>query len=87
MTNNQKRLRELRDRQSRERGRMAELSVVDGLNDEQRGELDTIERGARQRSRLRTKKRKRRLAPQPSRTPNSASASNFAARPCSQTSY
>ena len=41
----QKRLRELRDRQSRERGRMAELSVVDELNDEQRQELDTIEKG------------------------------------------
>ena len=45
MTSNQKRLRELRDRQSKERGRMAELSVVDELNDEQRSELDTIERG------------------------------------------
>ena len=45
MTSNQKRLRELRDRQSKERGRMAELSVVDELNDEQRSELDTIEKG------------------------------------------
>ena len=45
MTNNQKRLRELRDRQSKERGRMAELSVVDELNNEQRSELDTIEKG------------------------------------------
>ena len=40
-----KRLRALRERQSRERGRMAELSLVDELNDEQRQELDTIERG------------------------------------------
>ena len=38
-------LRDLRDRQSRERGRMAELSLVDELSDEQRSELDTIERG------------------------------------------
>ena len=45
MTSNQKRLRELRYRQSKERGRMAELSVVDELNDEQRSELDTIEKG------------------------------------------
>ena len=44
MTSNQKRLRELRDRQSKERGRMAELSLVDELTDEQRTELDTIER-------------------------------------------
>ena len=41
----QKRLRELRDRQSRERGRMAELALADELNDEQRQELDTIEKG------------------------------------------
>ena len=41
----QKRLRELRDRQSRERQRMAELSLVDDLSDEQRTELDQIERG------------------------------------------
>ena len=39
MTNAQKPLRE---RESRERGRMAELALVD----EQRRELDTIERGA-----------------------------------------
>ena len=45
MTEAQKRLRELRDRQSKERGRMAELSRVDELADEQRAELDTIERG------------------------------------------
>ena len=45
MTPAQKRLRDLRDRQSRERGRMAELSLVDELSDEQRSELDTIERG------------------------------------------
>ena len=45
MTHTQKRLRELRDRQSRERGRMAELSRVDSLTDEQRSELDGIETG------------------------------------------
>ena len=44
MTPTQKRLRYLRDRQSRERGRMAELAIVDDLTDEQRSELDTIER-------------------------------------------
>ena len=41
----QKRLRELRDRQSRERQKMAELSLVESLTDEQRQELDTIEAG------------------------------------------
>ena len=45
MTSEQRRLRELRDRQSRERQRMAELSLVDELTEEQRSELDTIERG------------------------------------------
>ena len=45
MTEAQKRLRDLRDRQSKERGRMAELAVADGLTDELRGELDTIEKG------------------------------------------
>ena len=45
MTKAQKRLRDLRARQSTERGRMAELALVDELTDEQRGELDTIERG------------------------------------------
>lgn len=45
MTKAQKRLRELRDRQSRERGRMAELSMADELTDEQRQELDGIENG------------------------------------------
>ena len=45
MTDAQKRLRELRDRQSRERQRMAELSREDSLTDETRTELDTIEKG------------------------------------------
>ena len=45
MTDAQKRLRELRERQSRERGRMAELAVVDQLTDETRAELDAIEKG------------------------------------------
>ena len=45
MTDAQRRLRELRDRQSKERGAMAALSRVDSLSDEQRAELDTIEKG------------------------------------------
>ena len=45
MTPAQKRLRDLRDRQSRERQRMAELAVVEELDAEQRGELDAIEKG------------------------------------------
>ena len=45
MTPVQKKLRELRDRQSKDRGRMAELAQVDELSDEQRSELDTIEKG------------------------------------------
>ena len=44
MTESQKRLRELRGRQSKERGRMAELSREDNLTDETRGELDFIEK-------------------------------------------
>ncbi len=44
MTTAQKRLRELRERQSKERQRMAELAVLDELSDEQRAELDEIER-------------------------------------------
>ena len=45
MTSTQKRLRELRERQSKERGRMAELGLLDELKDEQRKELDEIENG------------------------------------------
>ena len=45
MTNAQKRLRELRERQSKERQRMAELGRADTLTDETRAELDTIETG------------------------------------------
>ena len=45
MTDAQKRHRDLRERQSKERGRMAELSRVDSLTDENRAELDTIEGG------------------------------------------
>ena len=45
MTAAQKKLRELRERQSKERGRMAELGMLDELTDEQRSELDTIEQG------------------------------------------
>ena len=45
MTDAQKRLRELRERQSKQRQKMAELSLVAELTDEQRSELDTIESG------------------------------------------
>ena len=45
MTEAQKRLRELRDRQSRERQEMAELSRVESLSDEQRARMDEIETG------------------------------------------
>ena len=45
MTDAQKRLRDLKDRQSRERGRMMELSRLDSLSDEDRAELDKIEAG------------------------------------------
>ena len=44
MTPAQKTLRDLIDRQSRERGRMAELAAVETLTDETRSELDTIEK-------------------------------------------
>ena len=47
MTPTQKRLRDLRDRQSKERGRMAELAVAENLTDETRAELDGIEKGHR----------------------------------------
>ena len=45
MTAAQKRLRELRERKSKERQRMAELATADSLTDETRAELDTIEKG------------------------------------------
>ena len=45
MTKAQKRLRELRERQSRERQRMAELGLADELTDETRAELDALEAG------------------------------------------
>ena len=45
MTKNQLRLRELRSRQSQERGRMAELGMAESLDDETRSELDKIEQG------------------------------------------
>ena len=45
MTSIQKKLRDLRARQSTERGRLAELGLADDLNDETRGELDAIEQG------------------------------------------
>ena len=45
MTLAQTKLRQLRDRQSKERGRVAELAVADALTDETRAELDTIETG------------------------------------------
>ena len=45
MTPAQTKLRQLRDRQSKERGRAAELAIVDELTDETRAELDAIETG------------------------------------------
>ena len=45
MTKAQKRLRELRERQSKDRQRMAELAMAEGLTDETRAELDTLEKG------------------------------------------
>ena len=45
MTKAQKRLRELRERQSKERQKMAELAMADTLTDEQRSALDEIEAG------------------------------------------
>ena len=45
MTNAQKRLRELTDRRSQERQRMAELGLESELTDETRAELDRIEAG------------------------------------------
>ncbi len=44
MTEAQRRFRELRERQSKERQRMAELAVADSLTDETRAELDSIEK-------------------------------------------
>ena len=45
MTAAQKRLRQLRERQSKERQRMAELGLAESLDDETRAELDRIETG------------------------------------------
>ena len=45
MTKAQKTLRDLRARQSKERGKMAELGAAETLTDETRAELDTIENG------------------------------------------
>ena len=44
MTDAQRRLRELRDKQSTQRQRMAELAQLSELDDETRSELDTIEK-------------------------------------------
>ena len=45
MTKAQQRLRQLQERRSRQRQRMAELGLADALTDETRQELDTIEAG------------------------------------------
>ena len=45
MTEAQRKLRELTERQSRERQRMSELALLDELDDETRSELDKLERG------------------------------------------
>lgn len=52
MTEAQKALAKLLERQSKERGRMAALGLQDSLNDEQRGELDSIEAGTADLERL-----------------------------------
>ena len=52
MTPVQKRLAELRSRQSQQRGKMAEMSRADSLTDEQRSELDEIEKGTADLERL-----------------------------------
>ena len=75
MTPSQKRLRELKDRQSRERQRMAELSLLDDLDTETRAELDTIETGTpdleRQLRARRDRVRKPRTGPRRSTPPTS----------------
>ena len=45
MTTAQKKLRDLKERQSKERGKMAEFGMADNLTDETRAELDAIENG------------------------------------------
>ena len=45
MTDAQKRLLELRDKQFRDRQKLIELSRVDELTDEQRSEIHTLEQG------------------------------------------
>ena len=45
MTPAQTKLRQLRERQSKERGRLAELAIAEDLTDETRAELDAIETG------------------------------------------
>ena len=45
MTPAMKRLRELRERQSKERGRMSELAIAETLTDETRAEFDGLESG------------------------------------------
>ena len=90
MTPAQKRLRDLRDRQSKERQRMAELAVVEELTDEQRAELDTIERGTPDLERqtraatvaLETDEREAGTRRRPRRTPSTASGSSCAPRRC-----
>lgn len=52
MTEAQKALAKLRERQSKERGRMAELGLQETLSDEQRSELDGIEGGTADLERL-----------------------------------
>ena len=45
MTKAQQRLKQLRERQSRERQKMAEIGLAETMTDEMRSELDTIENG------------------------------------------
>ena len=69
MTPAQTKLRQLRERQSKERGRVAELAIADELTDETRAELDTIETGHPGPGTSAPRRDRRRLKP---RNPNSA---------------
>ena len=89
MTPAQKKLRELRDRQSRERGRMAELGLADSLTAETRANRTPSRPEPRTwsarlgRRRWPSSKRKAssaRRPPRPSRTPSCGSALSCAAR-------
>ena len=78
MTEAMKRLRALQERRSRERGRMAELALVDELSDEQRSELG--HNRARHR-RFGAPDSRRAKSPSTTKTPNSAPPAPAARQP------